>query len=287
MIHSLFMNKSRNWIFTWNNYNDESIIVLAAVPCRYLVYGKEVAPTTGTPHLQGFIIFHNPRALGGVRSVLPLCHVERARGTPDQCRTYCIKDGDFTERGSKPVSSVESGNRERARWITALEAARGGDFDRIDAQILICHLTNLQRIQDLHVDLPETLPTTTGIWIFGPSGCGKSRGCRIAYPDLFPKPLNKWWDGYTNQSVVLLDDVDPTHGPWIGSFLKIWADHYPFIAERKGRSGPIRPKRLLVTSQYTIDQVFLSGGREIVEAITRRFTIIEITADQQIAFPEM
>lgn len=45
------MSRSRSWQFTVNNYIDSDLTRLAQVECVYIVYGKEVAPTTGTPHL--------------------------------------------------------------------------------------------------------------------------------------------------------------------------------------------------------------------------------------------
>ena len=87
---------------------------------------------------------------------------------------------------------------------------------------------------------------------------------------------NKWWNGYKFQEVCIIDDIDPTHKRWIGAFLKEWSDHYMFSAESKGGVMVIRPKIIVVTSQYSIGQVFTdseTGVRDVetVAALERRF----------------
>jgi len=49
----------RNWVFTLNNYTDEDIARLASPyeQVKFIAYGKEIAPTTNTPHSQGYVIF--------------------------------------------------------------------------------------------------------------------------------------------------------------------------------------------------------------------------------------
>ena len=71
--------------------------------------------------------------------------------------------------------------------------------------------------------------------------------------------------------LFLLGDFDPTHGKFLSYFLKIWCDHYAFNAEVKGGTLKIRPKTIIVTSQYPIEKCFEEA--ESVLAIKRRFQI--------------
>jgi len=43
--------QAKNLVFTINNYTEETCAMLDALECVYMVYGYEVAPETGTPHL--------------------------------------------------------------------------------------------------------------------------------------------------------------------------------------------------------------------------------------------
>jgi len=46
------------WFFTYNNYVPETIVTLEQVlkhECKWFIFQEEIAPTTGTPHLQGTI----------------------------------------------------------------------------------------------------------------------------------------------------------------------------------------------------------------------------------------
>lgn len=43
--------RGRSWCFTHNNYTEEDVLRYDSLKCERIVVGKEVAPTTGTPHL--------------------------------------------------------------------------------------------------------------------------------------------------------------------------------------------------------------------------------------------
>lgn len=86
-----------NWMFTWNNYQDESSSNIEALfkdgIAKYIVYQPEIAPHTGTPHLQGFIAFKKQQRVSSLRKLLPLVHWTKVvRGTVEDCIAYCQKE---------------------------------------------------------------------------------------------------------------------------------------------------------------------------------------------------
>lgn len=235
----------------------------------------------------GYIYFANARRFASVRGLFPNCHLSIARGTPHQNKEYCGKtrpndehpNAVVYERGDIPVTPIEKGAMERARYENAWDLAKVGDIEQIDADIRLRLYSSIRRIEKDFMPTVERLTAPCGIWIFGLSGAGKSRSVLDTYPELYPKPRNKWWDGYQREEVVLLDDIDKFDVA-LGGQLKHWADCYPFIGEAKGTSVKIRPKKLFVTSQYKIEEIWQDN--ETREALNRRFTIIEKREGQNI-----
>ncbi len=59
----------RRWIFTLNNYTEIELGGLQSeeIYFSFILFGKEIAPTTGTPHLQGYFELPKKKTLGGLK----------------------------------------------------------------------------------------------------------------------------------------------------------------------------------------------------------------------------
>lgn len=240
---------------------------------RYAIIGQELGEQ-GTPHLQGYVYFKNARRLSTLKFVCQRVHWEVARGDAQQNFDYCSKDGQFWEHGTIPVSAGDKGKMEKERWDSARSLAIAGDIEAIPSDIFIRYYRTLKSIKtDYMAPIPDA-DGVTGIWIYGRAGVGKSRKAREDYPGAYMKMCNKWWDGYHGHDNVIIDDIDVRHAV-LGHHLKIWSDRYAFLAENKGGAMMIRPLKIIVTSQYSIEEIW--DDQHTQEALCRRFQVIHMT----------
>lgn len=94
--------RARGWCFTLSNYSDEEYETLKSYghtnTVKYVI-GKEVAPTTGTKHLQGYYYHKNPTTFTRMKSINDRAHWEKAKGSPEENLTYCTKEGESIQEG--------------------------------------------------------------------------------------------------------------------------------------------------------------------------------------------
>lgn len=264
------MRQVRSFVFTLNNYTEETIQAIRDHfhEARYIVIGKEIGES-GTPHLQGYIQLEKRYTLKKIGGLFPW-HVEETKGSPSQASNYCKKDGDFIEIGE--LSTAEAGSiKKEDYWKQLLTMAESGQMAAI-AEVYpgeyIRHYRNLHQIRCSA--MPSVGRPKKCLWLYGKPGTGKSRMAFSINPDsTYAKMANKWWDGYSDQATIVLDDFGKDHKV-LGYHLKRWSDRYPSILEVKGTAIPTMYDEFIITSNYKIDQIW-SDDKEMCAAIQRRF----------------
>jgi len=201
------MSRARSWCFTLNNYSADDEAAIALISVKYLVYGREVGES-GTPHLQGYVVFVESKTLSAVKKLIPRAHLEPAKGNHEQAETYCIKDGDVVRRGEKPQQG------KRTDLHDVIDACKAGSTQRE----LIEEHTSVYARYPKFVDMCRTVYTAPrdprvapNIRVFyGEPGAGKTRSAVEELPQAFMKTPTTlhWWDGYDMQTDVIIDEAD-------------------------------------------------------------------------------
>lgn len=258
-------------MWTLNNYTDEEVALIKAMPCRYMSVGYEVGEG-GTPHLQGMTTFSSPKTLTAAIACFPrrVSNVQAIIKLHEAIE-YTQKEGNFFEEGSRPATQQSKGIAEKERWEAARTLAKAGRIEELDPDIYFRFYRTAKEIAKDHMVRPASIPELDNEWICGPTGCGKTRGVMERYPDCYLKTTNKWWDGYQGEETVLIDDIDEAH-KCLSHHLKIWGDHKPFLAETKGGMIMIRPRRIIVTSNCRLSE-FSTGVH--LTALERRYRVTD------------
>lgn len=114
---------------------------------------------------------------------------------------------------------------------------------------------------------------------YGETGTGKSR---YAFKDYNPEThyvLRKangdavWWDGYTGQETIIIDDFTPK--AYKLSYMLNLLDRYAMTIDIKGGSTQLLAKKVIITSNYQPEDLYTGElCKEHRKALLRRFTKI-------------
>lgn len=254
---------SRNWCFTLFGYFFECIEHLLAINCRGIIFQEEMCPTTGQPHLQGFIRFEKGISMQQVKKLFgeerQHVHLEQARApleAVEYCRKgetrmgECYEEGDLTfEQGKSHalqecLDDIYSGMSLRDlvanHGIACIQHPRGIQFAQ--------YWTNV-----------STSPSWRAINVYcltGRSGAGKTRSVFASFPRVYKLDRSAsagsiWFDGYDGEEVLLIDDF---YG-WIpyGQLLNL-LDGYPVRLDVKGGFTYAKWTTVVITSNASPHQ---------------------------------
>jgi hypothetical protein len=263
----------RNFVFTINNYSETDVSTLKLLKCNYIVFGYEVGES-GTPHLQGYCELPNALSFKSLKKKLPRAHIERRMGTSLQASEYCKKDGNFYESGEistqgkrtdidKLVELVDDGNTNKQ--IASTEPAGYFKFHK--------------HINAYRCAMLEPRCTKPNVIVYyGSTGTGKTARAKLNLRDTDyytwgPEKL-KWWDGYTGQKHVLMEEF---RGQLPFGYMLRLLDRYEMSVEYKGGICEFVATTIILTSpKHPRDWYTTLYDNDRIDQLLRRIDTIKL-----------
>lgn len=268
--------RSRAWTFTLNNYTPEEVEICKDIATVYTVFGKEVGPKCGTPHLQGYFYLANAVTGLTMRKKVNRGIFFKSEGSPKQNQKYCSKDAtDVFTKGTLPKQGKRTD-------ITAVhEAIKDGaeDWELWENHFPVLWKSNgaLDRYRQAVIRPRDPNHPWTVVWVWGDAGLGKTAYAvdtlGYAQEDVYLKADGKWFSGYIGQKVFVLDDFDE-HTMNTKVLLKLM-DRYPFTGEVKGGFVNINSELMIITSDKP-PASFWAAGNDLAQVMRRITEVIHL-----------
>lgn len=277
---SSISGQSRGWAWTLNNYTDAQVSYLkekAKTEECWIIFGFEVAPGTGTPHLQGALWFKSKVRFSTVKlffgELMP--HLEKATGSQEQNRVYCSKSGDFYCSGE----AAEPGRRTDLHEVQ--EAIKKGASLPEVAESFFSTFLRYERGLARYIGFRSARRSepTLGFWMYGETGTGKTRlafeHSQKSYGDVYwaVDQTMKWIDGYQGERAVIIDDISPSNKPDLSLLLRM-IDRYPMKMAVKGGFVEWTPRAVYITSNFEPRHIFYDKPQVSIDALMRRLDCV-------------
>lgn len=265
----------RNICFTLNNYTDEDEKKLensCPKPFVYIIYGRETG-ASGTPHLQGYAELGARTRMKTLKKFLPKAHIEKRKGSQEQAITYCKKDGNVVEHGTRKragkrtdIDELHHAVKQKRKLVdiyneypAAYKYGRGIDRHRL--------LLDMQERDFTPMEV---------IVMVGEAGSGKTRKAYEIDPLLYMLPdytSPLWFDGYDGEDTILFDDFK---GCIKFTYLLRLLDGYRFSIPIKGGFIWKKWKRVIITSNHPPEEWYKNVH---YAALKRRISEVQIISN--------
>lgn len=151
--------KRRAWCFTMFTENEVQRI-RQLNNYKAICIGREVCPTTGKEHFQGYIRFNDPIKFSWWKNQFPKAHVEQRKGTEEQASAYCRKENNvIVDEGCKiddppTIKNPRTNQTDVVNHVLDMLEA-GAPLWQIYQRHRVFYFHNRRKIQDLRDDMTD------------------------------------------------------------------------------------------------------------------------------------
>lgn len=255
---------AKTWVFTLNNWTEPELDNILHWEVNQLTVAEEVAPDTGTPHLQGCVTFKRKYRLGALKKMMARAHWEAALAA--DAHNYPQKDGQKVHRVDNRRQGKRSDLDDAKEYAAARKRPREFIAEKASSWTAV---KSYGLLYDMFAD-PRPIEPIDVRWYHGPTGSGKTRAVFTEFPEVYRVLSDKWWDGYDGQKVVVIDDI---RADWC-SFRRLLqlTDIYPFRVEIKGSSREVQYTTIIITAPFPPEE--FPHGDEDIQQLLRRVTTV-------------
>jgi len=236
----------------------------------------EIAPSTGTPHYQGYVEWATRKRLSEIKNLLPRAHWEAARGSRADNIKYCSK-ADTRAEGPWSVGEIPDGEQGERTDLLEVKSAIDGGASMLD--IAETHFTAFVKYHKgftiykrLKADSRQW--KTEGIVLEGDTGLGKSHLARqlvgVDKRNVFWLTNDAWWCGYDGQPWIVVEEF--TGNLNIRTMLML-LDEYPLSVNAKGDTINFLGKIVFITTNIAMEDWYPTASKTQTEAISRRVNV--------------
>lgn len=269
--------RSRAFMLTINNPEQEDYLALELEngKHRYCCFQLEEGEEKKTRHLQVFLYYQNARIGKGLKKIWPTAHIENVENV-EAAMKYCKKEetrvqGPF-EFGDPPEQGKRTDLTDLADAIRQKKNLE--ELSILFPVLFIKYPRGIQFLLDQQYPGRTAAPTV--IWLYGLSRTGKTHYVRSRHPleQIYVKDGTQWWDKYTQQQVILIDDFD---GRWPYRDLLRLLDYMPYQGQAKGCYVKINSPYIYITCEYPPEHFWGDYPNELAQVENRLDKIIHKT----------
>lgn len=280
--------RSRSWFITINANYEVTFNALKKEKYRCLIIGaKELAPLTGHEHYHCFIYYDNAKTFSVMQKKLFGANIQVAKGTIEQIKAYCSKDGEFLfEDGEVPHQGSQRVIAAEVKKMTTEEVIETYGKSSL-TMLKVRDLLNAKiNINDWHKEIKV-------VYITGPSGIGKSEKAKdivIKYCEekkIEPminevKCCNGYWNGVSEDTEIAIYD-DFRDSSMVPSEFINFIDYNKHILNTKGAHVRNNYKLIIITSVQNPMEIYKNSmSYEAKEQWLRRMEIIDLTPNENL-----